>query len=176
MREKRIGLLMALPAALLILGAAEHPAYAEGGPTTNTTQVMLPSAETSATYQTRQPMVDVPLLPGVQRHCSGVTCNFYFSRSETARIQRMIGGTSVASEGALNSAICLSTGPAAPVCAAGLTVNMERIKRNVKSAVDRKGCFSVRYNGLAGGLIGPPQPGLAISFANVRGNHPFCKP
>jgi hypothetical protein len=178
MRQKRIGLLIAISAMSLIFGAAAPPAYAEGSvseaATTNTTQVSLAASGVSAPHSTLLPTADTPALPGIQRHCSGVTCNFYFSKSQTTRIQRVVNQGSV-SIATVSAAICAPTGVAVPVCTAGLAANMERIKSNVNSAVKRKGCFSVRYNGLVGGLIGPPQPGLAVSFANVRGNHPKCK-
>jgi hypothetical protein len=110
-------------------------------------------------------------LPAVMRHCSNVTCNFYFSKSETARIQQQIDTNGYRAT-AMSGLICSATGPGAPACAAGLAIHAGAIQKNVKDAVGRRGCFVLRFNAI-GAALGAASP-AALSFYNVAGNHRRC--
>jgi hypothetical protein len=152
-RRKRLGWLAVIAIVTVLFGSAAPAAYAE---------------------ESNEAMPGLPVLPAVQRNCDNVTCNFYFARSETARIQQEIGSKAVGEAVALNGLICLPTGPGAPACTAGLTIHEEEIKRNVKAAVGRGGCFVLRYN-VIGAALGVAST-AALSFGNVAGTHQFCRP
>jgi hypothetical protein len=128
--------------------------------------------EPSITGQTAKSMAGFSALPTVTRNCSSVTCNFYFSRSETGRIHRQIE-TNGYKAAAMSGLICSATGPGAPACAAGLAIHAGSIQKNVKGAAGRHGCFVLRFNKI-GAALGAASP-AAISFYNVAGTHRFCR-
>lgn len=151
--------------AILLLWAAAPAAHAAD------------SADDAARTEpsaTHEPAPD--LLAAFERHCEvpplGASCNIYFSKRETAQVQQQVdsGGTKAA------IGVCGAFGgPGAAICAPVLTIHATRIERNVKAAVDREGCFVVRYNFVGAIAVAPGSP-AAVTFGNVAGNHRFCKP
>jgi hypothetical protein len=66
-------------------------------------------------------------------------------------------------------------GPGAAICAANIAIQAPRIEKNLNAAVNRRGCFVLRYNILVGSAVAPAHPN-AVSFGNVASSNQFCKP